>query len=330
MKKILRSVAALLAVAVIASCFTMSAFAGASSGDAMTDAELSELLEMLEDQGVAVSGADVSGSDISASDVIAPVVKTFGQYELTEQRFDEYGVTISVPAFEQSGNIYSSADELGLLFGDTVSANALFDISYGGFTNYICYGTTSDGSSMMALTYTESNWSRFIGSFANLSAEEMERMESGSDLIGVGDGSTATFRVINGTPMLCQEYYDTAYMAKYYIVRTIVDGGMYELYMQLYNPTDADSTAADQIINSLDIDGFNVQRYGVASTRTTGWLIALVALLFAAVALLAFFIVRFSLFAKASGSSFNIIGFDLPGSDSDEDSYDDSDDDDED
>ena len=310
MKRIIRTIAALLAVALIASFGAMSAFAETSGADTMTDEELAELLAMLEEQGYATSGTDASGSDI-----LAETPATFGQLELVEQSFSEYGVKFLAPALDVYGNVYSDVDQLYDIFGDTVAANALFDISYSGFTNYIYYGTTTDGSSMMAMTYTESNWSRFIGSYADLSAEEQLRIEEGSDLIGIGDGSTATFRIINGTPILCQEYYDATYMSKYYIAQAIVDGGVYELYIQLTSPTDADMDVADQIINSLKISGFDVQRYGVASITTTGWLIAIVAILFVVVALMAFFLVRFSLYAKAAGSSFNIIGFDLPSDD---------------
>ena len=69
---------------------------------------------------------------------------------------------------------------------------------------------------------------------------------------------------------------------------------------------------ADEIIASMKFSGVNPQRYGTASTCTTTWLIVLVAVLFVIVALLAFFLIRFSVFAKASGSEFNIIGFNFP------------------
>ncbi len=314
MKKILRSIAALLAIALVASFCAMSVFAEASAEDTMSDAELEALLAQLESEGVVVSGSTLSGSDVSGSDVLAPIVKPIGSYTLTEQKFDEFGVEFLAPDFATFGTVYSDAEQLSGIFGSTVAANALFDISYSGFTNYIYYGTTDDGSSMMAMTYTESNWSRFLGSYASLSPEAQERIAAGSDLIGVGDGSTASFRIINGTPMLCQEHYDVAYLTKYYVVQTVVNGGLYELYIQLSAPTEADTDAVDQIINSLNIKGYDVSRYGVASSTAVGWLIALVVLLFIAVALLAFFIIRFSLFARASGSSFNIIGFDLPSS----------------
>jgi len=328
MKKILRSAAVLLAAALIASFCAMTAFAEAAPEDTMSDAELEALLAMLEEQGTAVSGTDVSGADVSASDVIGIAAKPFGEYDLTEHSFREYGLSFLAPDFKLHGTVYSDAQQLSALLDDSARINALFDISYSGFTNYVYYGTTDDGSSMMAVTYTESNWSRFLGNFADLSPEDQLRIENGSDLIGVGDGSTAAFRVINGTPMLCQEHYDTAYMAKYYIIQAVVDGGLYEIYIQLTNPSDADMNTADQIINSLKIKGFNPQRYGVASTATTGWLIALVALLFIAVAFLAFFVIRFSMFAKASGSSFNIIGFDLPSAEDEEEYEDEYDDDD--
>jgi len=326
MKKIVKTIAVLLAAALIAAMGAMSAFAEASSADTMTDEELAELLAMLEEQGMVASGTDVSGSD--ALGVLSS--EMLGIIELVENSFKEFGLKVLTPDYTTSGDIYSDASQLSALMGGAANADALFEISYSGFSNYIYYGAAADGSSMVAVTYTESNWSRFIGNFSDLSAEEQTRIEAGSDLIGVGDGSTASFRVINGTPMLCQEYYDTEYMAKYYLVQAVVDGGMYELYIQIASPSDADMVAADRIINSLKISGVNPQRYGVASTCTTTWLIVLVVLLFAVVALMAFFLVRFSMFAKASGSSFNIIGFDLPGNDSDDDYYDEDDGEDED
>ena len=89
MKKLLRSVAVLLAAAAVACFCSMSAFAEAAD-DTMTDAELQELLEMLESQGTVASGTDVSGTDISGSDVIGTTARSFGDYEMVEQNIKEY------------------------------------------------------------------------------------------------------------------------------------------------------------------------------------------------------------------------------------------------
>lgn len=318
MKNTLKRIASLLAaVAVVLTFGAMGVFADASAEEEWSEEDIAALEAYLEQYGYQdyLSGSDVSSGDVSASDV--PAGRNVSAMTLSKQSFPEYGLELLIPDFSDSGTIYSDAEELSALFQSQVGANGFFDISYGGNSNYIFYGSEGDGASMMVITYTESNWSRYIGSFADLSAEEQERIEKGTDLMGMGDGKTASFRIINGVPCLVQEYYDTEFYSMAYVVQTIVDGGLYEIYLQVGNTVDADFDTADEIINSIKIKGFNPQRYGVASTCAAGWLLAAVIVLFLLVALLMFFIVRFSLYAKASGSSFNIIGFSLPESKTD-------------
>lgn len=320
MKKFMRIVAALMAAVMVMAFGAASVFA---EGE-LTAEDLEKIQEYYAAMGMempsntdisggAVSGADVSGSDVSGSDAIGAITtKLLRDYELVEKDFGEFGLSMLVPSLEKLGTIYSDTAELTNALGSQVNINALFDISYNGFTNYVLYGVSADQGVMMAVTYTENNWSHYIGNFADLDADAQERIASGTDLMGFGDGSTASFRVINGTPCLYQEYYDAQYTSMVYVVQAIVDGGIYEVYLQFANPGDPDFDVADQIVNSLKFEGVNPQRYGVANTTTTTVLIVLLAVLFAIVALLAFFIIRFSLFAKASGSDFNIIGFNLP------------------
>ena len=324
MKMFKRIAALLMAAVMVLSVGAMSVFAEASS-DELTAEDLEKIAEYYAAMGMEmpsntdISGGTSSGSDVSGSDAIGTVTaRQLRDYELVETKFDEFGLSLLVPQLEKLGTIYSDTDQLSYALGSEVGATALFDISYGGFSNYILYGLSDDSSVMMAVTYTESNWSHFIGSFGKLDAEAQERIASGSDLMGLGDGTTASFRVINGVPCLYQEYYDIQYTSMVYVVQAIVDGGVYEVYLQIANPGDADFDAADEIIASMKFSGVNPQRYGTASTCTTTVLIVLVAVLFAIVALLAFFVIRFSLFAKASGSDFNIIGFNLPEKNSDE------------
>ncbi len=314
MKKIIKRIAALLvAAALIATMGTMSVFAEAAEEE-WTDADTQELLAYLEENGISMpSGTDISGSDISGTDLPEiDTTKNLSEYTIVEKNYPEYGVSFKAAELDLMGDIYSDVSQLSLALGADVGATALYDISYGGFSNYILYSMAQDSGVMMAVTYTESNWSRFIGNYADLSAEDQDRIAAGSDLMGLANGTTAAFRVINGVPCLVQEFFDSEYTTMVYMVQAVVDGGMYEVYIQMANPVDADFDVADEIIDSLKFKGVNPQRYGTASTATTNWLIALVAVLFAVVALLAFFVIRFSMFAKASGSEFNIIGFNLP------------------
>ncbi len=316
MKKSLKKIVSLLAaLAVILTCSTMAAFA---EGEEWSEEDIAELEAYLSQYGYDeylsgsdVSASDVSGSDVSGSDVPAPS-RNLSAMTLSREKFPEYGLELLVPDFSEKGDIYSDAETLTELFQSEVNAKALFEISYSGFSNYILYGSEGQGDCLMVITYTESNWSRYIGSYADLSADEQKRIENGTDLLGMGDGKKASFRVINGTPCLVQEYYDAATFSMAYVVQTVVDGGEYEIYLQVGNTVDADFDTADEIINSIKIKGVNPARYGVAGTCLTGWLLAAVIVLFVLVALLMFFVIRFSMYAKASGSSFNIIGFSLP------------------
>ncbi len=319
MKKILRTAAALLAVIMLVSCCAMSAFAE-SSGE-WTDEDTAELMEYLEQTGNdellqsyidELSGSDVSGTDVSGSDTIGTVDnRKLRDHVLTEKTFKEFGLSVKLPDFVMYADVYSDIETMSEALGTTATPDSLFNISYSGFSNYIVYSLSGSGNDMLAITYTESSWARFIGSYANLSAEEQEELAAATDLLGMG-ATTASFREINGVPCLCQEYFDQIYSTMVYVVQTIVDGGIYEMYIQVTEPGDADFDVAKEIIDSLKITGANTQRYGVASTCTTNWLIALIAVLFVVVALLVFFLVRFSAFAKAAGSEFNVIGFNFP------------------
>jgi len=317
MKKILRTAAALLAVIMLVSCFSMSAFAEASSED-WTEEDTEELMAYLEQTGNdellqsyidMLSGSDVSGSDVSGSDVPEVDNRKLREHILVEKTFDEFGLTVKVPDFALYADVYSDIDALTEALG-VPTPDAMFNISYSGFSNYILYSMSGNGNDMLAISYTESNWSRFIGNYADLSAEEQEELAAATDMLGTG--TFASFRVINGTPVMVQEHFDQLSSTMVYVVRAIVDGGAYDMYIQVTDPGDEDMDAAEEIISSLKVSGVNPQRYGVASTCTTTWLIVLVAVLFVIVALLAFFMIRFSAFAKASGSEFNIIGFNSP------------------
>ncbi|MBE6758805.1 MAG: hypothetical protein E7554_01780 [Ruminococcaceae bacterium] len=325
MKKILRTVAAMLAVIMLVSCCAMSAFAEASS-DEWTEADTEELMDYLEQTGNdellqsyidMLSGTDVSGADVSGSDAAAPVDnRKLRDHTLTEKTFEEFGFSVKVPDFASYADIYSDVDTMSRVLGTTANPDALFNAGYSAdFSNYIIYamsGSSNDmmAFDMMAVNYTESDWSRYIGNYSDLSAEEQEKLAASTDLIGMG--TKASFREINGTPVLVQEYFDQMYNSMAYVVQAIVDGGMYEMFIQVADPGDDDLAVAEEIIESVKFSGVNPQRYGVASTCTTTWLFVLVAVLFVIVALLAFFLIRFSAFAKASGSEFNIIGFNFP------------------
>ena len=329
MKKILRTAAALLAVIMLVSCCAMSAFAEASSEE-WTDEDTAELMAYLEQTGNdellpsyidELSGSDVSGADVSGSDAAAPADnRKLREHTLTEMNFKEFGLKVKVPDFAMYADVYSDTATMSEVLGTTATPDSLFNISYSGFSNYIVYAMSGSSNDMMAITYTESGWSRYIGSYANLSAEEQEKLAASTDLLGMG--TFASFRVINGVPVMVQEYFDQTYSTMVYVLQTIVNGGTYEMYIQVTEPGDEDFDVAEEILNSFKVSGVNTQRYGVAGTCTTNWLIALVAVLFVIVALLVFFLIRFSAFAKAAGSEFNVIGFNFPAKEESDEQYD--------
>ena len=146
MKKILRTAAALLAAVMLVSCCAMSAFAEASSEE-WTEADTEELMAYLEQTGNdellqsyidMASGSDASGADVSGSDAAAPVDnRKLREHNLTEKTFEKFGFSVKVPDFANYADIYSDVDTMSKVLGTNATPDALFNISYNGFSNYI-------------------------------------------------------------------------------------------------------------------------------------------------------------------------------------------------
>lgn len=273
----------------------------------------------------AVSGSDLDGmmhtmsTEVSDSDafVVTPadaVSTPLSGYELKELDARAFGVKMLVPDLKNSLSPESDAETVKMMFDEGATVADLFDMSNGYSTagfNYIYIGVTDDDNCNVMVTYSDSTYAKYIGSYASLSAEEQERLRDSTSLLSEGAGPVQ-LRDVNGVPFLYQEEGGASGISFQAIQRTIVKGGIYDIMVYIAQPTAEDIDMADEIFKSVRVSGFDLSDAGVASTAAVTWLAVLVGVLFVAVLLLAFFLVRFALHAKAAGSSFSIIGFDLP------------------
>ena len=141
--------------------------------------------------------------------------------------------------------------------------------------------------------------------------------------------AAATFDVrfvtINGHDFFVNCNFYDYYGVYQYTYVTVVDGVKYQFEAVSYEEITAEEATyiEEMIVGSIKIDK---QSYsgGFANGLSTLDILAIIAiaLLLIIVGFLTFFIIRFNAFSKAAGSSFNIIGFNMPPK-----SYDDDDED---
>lgn len=266
----------------------------------------------LEQQPTAVSAADapVSGSDtVSPTDHIA-------LYPLEKISVDEHRLSMLAPKMAVSLTSGASNSEISSSLGETWGIEtrqdllSTFDYSSGTSYSYLYSGISENRSIYIYVIYQENAYTRHIGSYRGKSADELEDICANTDLLFGGDYSV--LRSIHGNTYVFQEGVDESYGYYSYAMETIINGGRYNIYIDLTDATESDKTVAADIIDSLRIGGKRASLSGAAEKSAVIILSVCVAVLAALVLLLGFFIVRFGMFSKAAGSSFNIIGFNLP------------------
>lgn len=251
------------------------------------------------------SDTPVSGSDVSAPTALS-------DYELVKYKVDAHQLSMLVPDFETSFGAANNNLEIAvLLSGYTLEdiINYNYDY-YGGSLSYIFSGYSDDQNVSVNCVYFANKYTEFIGNYDDISDVDMAAIAATTSLLGSEAYSSVV--TIAGHTFLWEEYTDAETGTYSVCAETIVNGGRYQIFIDLNNPSEMDKTVADKIINSIRIGGLAPSHLGAASSGLTTALLVIVCVLLILVLLLAFFIVRFSLYSKAAGGSFNIIGFSLP------------------
>ncbi len=246
----------------------------------------------------------VSGSD-AAADYLS-------NYELIELAIAPHRMSILVPELDSTFSANSTNADLSAALpnsGLSVEDIINYPDNYGGSITYLFSGSSANSGVMMNVIYTSNNFTQFIGDYNDASEAVLEDIRTS---VLTYSGSFPEIRKVNGNTFLFAEGYDSDYGYYSYSMETIVGGGRYQIYIDLADASTADKDIVEEIISSIKIGGFKTTNYGAADKTLATVLLIVVIILAVLVALLTFFVVRFSLFAKAAGSKFNIIGFSMP------------------
>ncbi len=255
----------------------------------------------------------VESTDTSASDVAVTYTDMLSGLDFETRTTALYNITYKLP---KSADVYSPAsDELELYSYVGVSKEDLMN-SY----NVVEMAEYSDTLTQAVVYYQISAqentpYGEYIDNYNKLTSDEQDALVKLKVEEGYSESNTYFVRK-NGQVYLVARM-DNDLMADSGLctteadVTTIIDGTVYNAYIYVQHG----GTAADaEIVDSL-IDTFRVK--GTASESSVNKTLAIIALCLCGVLLivlgfLVFFIIRFSMFSKASGSKFNIIGFDMP------------------
>lgn len=274
-----------------------------------------------------VSAAEVTATDGAADVLSAPSASgnpsVYTDTKLKTLNFEDMGVSISLPDDDSYVSLLTDAQTLNAKLGVQRS-----DLLKNGL---IVYPVSYEGL-MFYFYVEESLYSQNVGDFTNLSTADKQDMIDTASLANAQNGADCRFITVNGHDYFVNNYYDANYGLYQYSYTTVVDGVEYMLNMNCYDElNDADfAFVENSIVGSIKINGLPFAD-GMSTLDIV--LLVLVIILVLVVALLTFFIIRFNAFAKAAGSSFQIIGFDMPQQnydDDDDDDYDDDDDEDDD
>lgn len=280
-----------------------------------------------------------SDSAVSGSDVIAPAA-SLSDYELVKYKVPAHQLSFLVPDFETSFGAASNNLEIyAILSGYTLEEIINYSYDYYGSTlSYLYTGYSEDQSVSVNCVYFSDKYTQFIGNYDDLDEVDMQAIAATTSLLS--NETVSSVVKIGGHTFLYEEYTDAATNTYSICVETIANGGKYQLFIDIIDATSSDKAIANKMIKSVRIGGLAPSNFGAANNGLVVALLVIVCILLALVLLLAFFVVRFSLYSKAAGGSFNIIGFSLPpmelvkaafeadrDDDDDDDEHDDDDDD---
>lgn len=299
------------------------AIAAAAVSAALTLPALAGSVSAAEAEAAAISAADavtlydtgVSYADVTPTDHIA-------DYPLKELKIDYFRLKMLVPDLEEGFSAAETNKEIHDKLFDNYGIGNKQDILnyadyYGGNATYLYNGSSKNDDITFMVMYEENNYTRYIGEYARLNEDEIKDICENTDYMGSGD--TVYARAINGKTFLCQisDMPDT--QSTTYVANTIIGGGMYSFYINLSDASEIDDNTIDTIFRSIHVKGTAKEYYDTASRLFATILAVICGILLIVTALLCFFIYRFNAFAKAAGSSFSIIGFNLPPKDAEPD-----------
>lgn len=256
-----------------------------------------------------VEGSAVSGTDAavySYTDLISSL-------KLNRQVTASHGISYKLP---DGGKIYSvNDDELSLYKYAGASKQDLMN-NY----NIVEIAEYADELTNAVVYYQisaveDTPYGRYIGNMNRLSAEEQQALVDVKVEGGADKNNTYT-TVRNGQVYLvaradADQMADSGICTTEADITTIINGTVYTAYIYVqHGGTATDAAVVDEIINSFSVKG---ELSRADSTRVLAVIaLCIIVFLFIVIAFLVFFIIRFSVFSKASGSRFNIIGFSMP------------------
>lgn len=260
---------------------------------------------------VDITAAPVSSADVSSSDASSSF---FSGFETESHDFKDFGVKLTLPVFELFVTPDTPDDVANAYLG--ITASGMID---SGYIFYDCDPNMSEYAFYCSYSITDS--SKMLRSYNKLSDEQIQSMlnsaNTSAQSYSLGDVSAVEFVKINGVNYIHSGFGDGTSTSDIY--ETVYNGIKYTFFMRLPALTsDEDLAAKEGFINSIKLYsgklGYAYQ--GVSGLDTAAYII--IAVLALICLLLAFFIIRFSAFQKAAGSSFNVLGFDFPKDDDDE------------
>lgn len=269
--------------------------------------------ETLDYLGITEDDLVVSAGDASASDVAVTYTDMLSGIDFETLTTAAYNISYKVP---KSANVYNvDSDELDIYGYLEVSKEDLMN-SY----NVIEIAEYSDSLSQAVVYYQISvqestPYGKHIGNYNKLTSDEQDALIQLKVEEGYSESNTYFTRKSGQLYLVARS--DNDYMADNGLctteadVTTIIDGTVYNAYIYIQHG----GTASDAKIVDNIVDTFRVK--GAASADSVNKTLAIVALcicgvLLIVVGFLVFFIIRFSMFSSASGSKFNIIGFNMP------------------
>ena len=256
----------------------------------------------------------VESSTVSGTDPVAySYTDLISSLKLNKQTTSAHGISYKLP---EGGEIYSLDDGEAELYKYTGTTKQELMNTH----NIIEIAEYADELTKAVVYYQftalkDTAYGRYVGNMNKLSTEDQQalvdiKVEGGTDA-----NNTYTTKK-NGQVYLVARI-DSDQMADSGIctteadITTIINGTIYTAYIYIqHGGTATDAAVVDEIINSFTVKG---EMSKAASTRVLAiTAVSIIIFLFIIIAFLVFFIVRFSIFSKASGSRFNIIGFSMP------------------
>ncbi len=224
-----------------------------------------------------------------------------------------HSVTYKLP---QGGEIYSLDDDELKLFSYAGASKQDLLNNY----NIVEVAEYTDPLNKAVVYYQitaaeDTPYGKFIKNYSDLSVEQQNslvslKVENGSD-----EKNTYTTSK-NGNIYLVSrndtdQISEAGFCSTEAEITTVINSTVYTAYIYVqHGGTATDAAVVDDLIRSFSVKGAASRE---VSTQTVAIVaLCLAGLLFIITAFLVFFIIRFSVFSKASGSKFNIIGFNMP------------------